>query len=69
VCVALPGEGGQCNPGPERCASGMICGDFTCVRLLGDGAPCPRGFECDTPFTCREGVCRSASFCSAPPAP
>ncbi|MEP7123758.1 MAG: hypothetical protein ABJE95_22710 [Byssovorax sp.] len=69
VCVALPGEGAQCNPGPERCASGLICGDFTCVRLVGDGAPCPKGFECDTPFACREGVCRTASFCSTPPKP
>jgi hypothetical protein len=69
VCVDLPGEGAQCNPGPERCASGLICGTFTCVRLLGEGAPCPQGFECDTPFTCREGVCRNAGFCSTPPGP
>ena len=69
VCGTLPGEGATCNPGPVLCAPGMICGTFTCIGLVGDGAPCPGGYECDTPFTCREGVCRSAGFCSTPPGP
>ena len=69
VCGAMPGEGETCNPGAERCRSGMICGDFTCVRLGGDGAACPQGFGCDAPFACRDDVCRPIGFCSAQPAP
>jgi hypothetical protein len=67
ACVALPGEGKRCSPG--WCPTGMICGDNSCSRLVGEGMPCPRGYECDTPFSCRDRVCRTASFCSTPAAP